>query len=56
MSKSEFEEMINRELASFSILGVEFLRGTALRILDPAAFDQSYRWYLSDNDLVGEQQ
>lgn len=55
MSKSEFEQMINRELASFSILGVEFLRGTALRQLDPAAFDQSYMWYIQDNNLVGEE-
>lgn len=56
MTRDEFEEMMNDAEGPVKIMGIEFLPGTALRKLDPVAFDEIYwTWYHSlDEDEQAE--
>ena len=42
MTKDQFEDMMNDCEVPVRIMGIEFLGGSALRKLDPVAFDEVY--------------
>ena len=55
MSKDDFEQMMSDCYPLVTIMGVEFEQGTAMRKIDPVAFDEMYWCSVHDAELVGEE-